>query len=581
MKTKVLSLAALAALLASCASTPVAEVAPGPPPETLRTWAVFLRAEHESPEAAEDPALREALAAVEKGSPDSLAACAKRLTDAGLLQTAGGLQAAALARAVSALLYPGSPDGLPKDLPAYEGRYHAILSILSAGKPVDWIPLAAGDDFLTLVLPAFTLLSPSSPVTDRLLQRLEENLARADGLNAASVLPPYLRGLAAERKQKPDTQAALSFYKESAKRDASFQLAYRRLAELSAGKGSPAGEAIPYIDALLRKAPEDLALLKKLAAAALAAGETEKALDATGRAILLAPEDVDLILLRASVFEAQGNWYQALRIADILMKQMPGEPRAHLLKARLLYERQGDLQEAIRIIDAAEPAFPDDAGFPELKGRILLETGRGEEGLKSLERALALEPTRLSTVRLLLQDAIRMRRWLQATLYLAEILDRNVTAEDLAMAYQVSANLGDHEQALLYAEQLSRAREGTGPVILMIRSQIATGRTADAVGNIARLLAGSSDPALRSELLYLKALTDREDKEAQLRDLRSSLLEEPDNLEALLAIADAFTRRADYRLALIYLRRAVQLRPDDVGLALQLSALEKQVDQKE
>jgi len=570
MKRIVVPIAAAAFLAFSAALSPA---------QALRSQAEFLRVEHPVVKPAVPAALREAQAALEKGSPDSLNACAKRLAEAGLLQDPQGMEVAGLMRSISAILYPGTPDGLPKDLPAYAGRYHAVLGILASGKLIDWIPMAGRDDFLTLVLPAFTLLGASAPVPDRLLQRLEENLTAADRLNPASVLPPYFRGLVAELRLVPDTKAALAFYRESAKRDASFQPAYRKAAALAPETGTSAGEAIPYLDTLLAKSPEDLALLKKLAATALASGDTQKALDATGKALLVAPGDVDTILMRASIYEAQENWYQALRIADILIKQSPDEPRAHLMKARLLYDHQGDMQEAIRIIDAAEPLFPGDAGFPELKGRILVETGREDEGIKALERALAIDPARLSTVRLLLQDSIRMKRWLQATLFLAQLLEKSETAEDLLMAYQVSSNLGDHEQALQYAEKLSHAMQGPKPLLMMGRSEIATGRKAAAVAHVDKGLADYADPAVRSELFYLRALTDREDPKAYVQDLRSSLLENPDNIEAILALSDAFIHQADYRLALIYLRRAVQLRPDDVGLGIQLKAVEKQVEQ--
>jgi cytochrome c-type biogenesis protein CcmH/NrfG len=55
-----------------------------------------------------------------------------------------------------------------------------------------------------------------------------------------------------------------------------------------------------------------------------------------------------------------------------------------------------------------------------------------------------------------------------------------------------------------------------------------------------------------------------------LDDLRSALFENPQNLDALRAIADTYMELRDYRRAALFLKRAVALEPNDEELQTQL-----------
>jgi tetratricopeptide (TPR) repeat protein len=93
----------------------------------------------------------------------------------------------------------------------------------------------------------------------------------------------------------------------------------------------------------------------------------------------------------------------------------------------------------------------------------------------------------------------------------------------------------------------------------------ASGRPADALVVIDHaLIAMNPPPPLASELHFLRSRSGSADP---LFDLRTALRENPDNGEALSAIADVLAGQKDYRKAMEYAKRASALSPDNAALA--------------
>ena len=62
-------------------------------------------------------------------------------------------------------------------------------------------------------------------------------------------------------------------------------------------------------------------------------------------------------------------------------------------------------------------------------------------------------------------------------------------------------------------------------------------------------------------------------EEASLSSLRSALIENGMNVEALMAMSDIYVRRADYQKARFYLKQAMALAPDRPDIAARRDAL--------
>jgi tetratricopeptide (TPR) repeat protein len=532
--------ALLAALImAGCVTTPAPQK-----PLTVTGQVVDVRALRAVP-------LREkALGAIEQASRESLEAAAQYLAtpDAAGIPDRDAL--AIVGNALFGALYPGMESPFPADTPPAMPE--------SATPP---------SEFLGIVIPALSALSAGSPIPDP--TALAKSLHAADTLRPASVLPPYLEGLLAQRAQG-DMAAARVGYEEALRRSPTFFPAAGPLAGVIITTGRAQQELALLLSlASLLPAPRDQ--LEATARAYLAGGKPDLAADAAAQGLLATPDDPAFALLRAQALEAGGDWYQAIRILDVLLKLQPGTPEMLLMRAQLAFEKQGNNTQALAILSDAENTFPNDPRFPEMTGRILLETGIGADGEAALERALTLAPGRASTISLLLHDAVKRRQWADALRWLNALPPSTRGPEDLRGAWEAATALVDHATALSLARALETVAPGAVSMILEARSLVANGEPAAAIPVIDAALPLADSAALRAELYSVRSTAASGDP---VGDLRSALREDPDSLPALIGMVDALAAQQDYRKALEYARHAASISPQDAALAERVSELE-------
>ncbi len=545
-------IALLALILASCAGTP--------PSRAVKI----------------ETAVREAEKLLEIASPESLAEGIAILSARDLQDVPEAGELKSRAGAIFLFLYPELEQYL-KEKPAYSGPYEEVLAAAGEGRAQEIGPESLENaSFFDLVLPSFYLLKAIEPEAEKQSgpadDRLKELLITAEKMNRDSVLPPFFRGIIAE--QEKDFEQAAGFYSESAARTDSFYPGFYRLALAALELGKQA-EAILNLEKSLKIVPGYYPALTALAEIYLLNGELDKAEALAANMLLMNLEDEKALLLRTKILLKGGNWPQALKPLNLVLLKNPEATEAHLLKARILYESAKVAGAALKLLKEAEENFPDDPRFPELIGTILMETGKSAEGLRELNRALELAPTRISVLRLLLENAVQMKRWLQAVVYLDGILAQEEREDDLRQAYRVYSSLGDSSQALYYAEKIYQSGKSLYSSPIYARALFQNQDRDKALALIEQSLKEVSDPAVRSELLLLKAQgTIKKDPETALRHLQAALLENPDNQEALLLISDLYVNSQEYRKARLFLKRAVDLDPDNPGLIIRLRQVE-------
>ncbi len=561
----------LVLMLAGCASEP--ETGPQSPAE--KQWDELVVSDEKHLDEESLLALDKAFALIQSASPDSLKKAAGALAAEDLSESLQAKELRGVGRGLFGVLYPElAQNPFPAD--AQSEIYGKIFSALKR-KSFD-PPFVEETDFFSLVLPCLILLDPDPGLNPGNLELIGELLRSADKLSRkSSVLPPYLLGLHAEKTGK--TADALSFYRESSARDSSFYPGLLKAAKVLSSMDRPS-EALAILKGMVAVLPQDVNFAKIMAHAALDCGDTQSALDASAKIILMAPDDVEGTLLRAEAFEKAGNWFQALRVLDTWLKRNPDTAPAILMKARLLAERGDNPQEAIRILSEAQAKLPKDADLLELKGRILLSEGRSNEGINALMQALELQPTRVSALRLLLRYCMRTGQWLQANSYVARVLAVSDSGQDLEAAYEVAWNLGDFPGAATHAKKLVDKGYGEAPRLLLARALHAQGADAEAAPLVEAGLSTAGSPGARSRYLSLRAAMALPARPADaLRDLRASLLADPDNVEALRAISSLLAGQRQYHAALGYLKHAAALSPHDAGLSVEIKNLERRVEE--
>ncbi|HTP57710.1 MAG TPA: tetratricopeptide repeat protein [Spirochaetia bacterium] len=495
--------------------------------------------------------IRIAVSLTEVASPRSLADAAKTLSTNDITGEPAAQQLAAFAGMLWSVLYPDLQNPLPS--PATKPGANDLAKALPAESA-----------FFQHIGPALALLWPGTIADPASLQ---DDLAAADNINGDSVLPPYLQALLLGREDNP-LQSPRALYQECLRREPSFYPAKLGLIQTAIQEGRAAAD-VTALAQYAQELPTPLAVQTETASLFLAAGQPLKAATAAARGLLQDPDSTELLMLRAKAFVAMGDWYEALSILDALLTLAPGNGAALAMKATILFEKAGDPDGAMKILSDVEGKFPGDPTFPELRGRILISRGNTVEGEAALQEALTMDPNRVSTLALLAQASARAGRWQEADAYLQRIPEKEKTAEMQQTGWEVALNLADYDRALALAQALEKSEPGDGALLYRVRTLVAASRTQDASDLATQDLKDAKTPAVRASLYLLRAQAERKAGASQdmvLQDLRSALRENPDDLEALLTIADVLSQAGDNRKALGYLKHAQELSPEDADI---------------
>jgi TolB-like protein/class 3 adenylate cyclase len=114
----------------------------------------------------------------------------------------------------------------------------------------------------------------------------------------------------------------------------------------------------------------------------------------------------------------------------------PSAAETHLTRGLHLFQAFGDYKGALSELEAARVGLPNDPRILESTASILCHQGRPEEGLRGLERAVALDPRNPSTLSRLAISYECLRRYPQMKATLQRILE--ITPDDIAVASSIA-----------------------------------------------------------------------------------------------------------------------------------------------
>ncbi|MDR0388900.1 MAG: tetratricopeptide repeat protein [Spirochaetaceae bacterium] len=236
-----------------------------------------------------------------------------------------------------------------------------------------------------------------------------------------------------------------------------------------------------------------------------------------------------------------------------------------MLRARVQAEGYRNRDAALNYLRSLLRAHPDDEEGAVYAAGLLMESHRSEdqaEGRTLMQRLLSSGNASASIIDLALADAIRRGAFRDAQGYLDTLLTERRSSRDLLNAYTVQRGLGNNAQALSFARELyERDPSNEEGAAAYISALIDTGRRDEASRMIESRLASLPGGTLKSRYYYLRSRI-RNGDESVMNDLRSSLFEDPRNLEALIAMFEIYHRRRDERRAVYYLKQALALSPD-------------------
>jgi tetratricopeptide (TPR) repeat protein len=462
-------------------------------------------------------------------------------------------------------VYPGLQIQLPPQDPPQTHIYARILR--DAEKGIYTPPQANSQDSLEHTLPFLAFFSEAggrNASGERLLSALPD-LEKAAELNGTSVLAPYFMGIVFERGGRPDE--ALARYTRAWQLSSECYPAALALARVFDSQGQKQ-ESLKLLQDLVIRFPDNLHIKRQMAIGWYNNRDWSRAEPAIAEILQRDSRDGEFILMRAHVLVEQGQYLQAQAPLDLYASINPSNPLYLFLRARVQAEGYHNRDAALTYLRSLLRGPPNDEASVYAV-RLLMESPRPEdqsEGRELLRQLLSVPEPSLMVVSLALQDAVRRESWREAQPYLRRLLDERRSTQDLFYAYAVEHGQGNNAAALSYAREIyERDPSNEEGMITYISALIDTGRQSEAGGMIESRLSALPGGALKSRYFYLRSRI-RTNEDAVMNDLRSSLFEDPRNLNALIAMFEIYHRRRDERRAVYYLKQALALSPNNPQL---------------
>ena len=509
-----------------------------------------------------------ALSLLELGSPDAIRQAVDRINGDPRGMTDQNRVALAISGEIMKILYPLEPVTWP--IPAIPDNGTWINAIRSARMGV-YDYSAGSADFLSLTLPSLVLVV--SNAQGDYLTDAEAALKRAASQNTRSVIPPYLLALLSERQGK--IQAADGYYHDAWERDHSCYPAGIAYARSLIRKDSGL-QALAVAKELLARYPAATAMTRLAADAAFSTGDWALADPFVLAALKAEPDNTDYLLMRAQILVEHKDYLKANSLLDAFATRNRSDKRYLLLRSRVVREWNKNPASATGFLQEAQQLYPDDVDVMLASAEVCYQTGQPinkKSGRDFVWMVLAKSPENPDALSLLVADYTAAGEWQNAVKYGESLV--SVSPRDASKVLLVRAYLGAGQSAR--AVSLSRALYQASPsdeiTALYLGSLVNTGDTATASALIgARLPSASS--SLKSILYYYESKT-ISDPDAKLSSLRSSLLADPRNEDALYAMYDWYFGKADYRKAQYYLKQVIALDPTNRQYAQLLVKLDE------
>lgn len=503
----------------------------------------------------------EILALVENGSFPSLLRALDLIRERNLGDSEFGRLMNAVAVTLLQKVYPSLQNQYPAVVPPQTHVYTRILREAERGNYV-YVP-GNSRDYLEHILPFLALFRETRP--DK-LDAARTDLIRACELNRNSVLAPFFLGLIYERSGLLNTAA--EEYSRAYSISGDCYPAALGLARVLESQDKRQ-EAIRLLSNLVIQYPDNLAIKRQLAAAYYNNRDWSRAGPAIAEVLQRDSRDSAFILMRAHVLVEQGQFLQAQAPLDLFGSMEPNNRLYLFLRARVQAEGYRNRDSALNYLRSILRTYPNDDEALVYATRLLIESDHSEdqiEGRELLHRLLAEGNPSLLVANLALQDAIHREAWDEARPYLDRLLAERRSSQDLFSAYVVERGLGNNSAALQAARELyERDTSSEEGINAYITALIDTGRNEEAGRLIESRLASLPGGILKGRYYYLRSRL-RANEEAVMNDLRSSLFEDPRNLNALIAMFEIYRRRKDDNRAVFYLKQALALAPDNPQL---------------
>ncbi|MBQ9494831.1 MAG: tetratricopeptide repeat protein [Treponema sp.] len=415
-------------------------------------------------------------------------------------------------------------------------------------------------DFFTLVLPSLVVINDND--VSRYVATAEQALLAGILLRPQSTLANYLLGLLYQKANRAE-EALACFVRAVQSSPSTLETSFAHASCLKAlGRMS---EAFTIADALHSRYPNNIRVLKLCAETSFALNNFSAAEEYVARVLQQTPNDLEYVLFRARILAEKGDFIRAVSLLDVYSRQDTTSRDYLLLRAHIQSDWSKNVSAAVATIENALARYPNDLEVLLFAAKLASITGSPVGGKTAGEYAqavLAADPENNEARRYEIAGMMQSGNWTSAYAVSSALMQKSDSRNDIFTHIRICLETRHNDEAWnlispLYAE--NPADEDVVQSYILVLSRI--GRTSQALALINSLL-GSATQRMKSFLYYRRSFLVTTQEES-LADLRSSLIANPRNSDALFRLYEIYYGRKDYRRAQYYLRQVVALDPNN------------------
>ena len=415
-------------------------------------------------------------------------------------------------------------------------------------------------DFLTVFLPSLVLLTPN--ITANVQSQCIQGILSALNMNPDSVAANYLAGV--YYGKTGDYKKSQSYLQKAYEGSQIIEIALEYANALSKNGNYELAQKI--MSSVGQGGNASLAVLKQNAWIAFEKGDYTAAEDYVARVLQQTPNDLEFVLFRARIFIEKNDYIHAVSLLDMYARQNDTNLDYLILRAKVQLDWSKNTNAATETVEKAMQLYPDNIDALLIAARLSSVTDGPVAGKYADElAALVLEkdPSNSEALLYAMDGLIQRENWQQAYTISSKLLQSRPNDENLIFKHvTICLKLKKTTEAMELARRAYNASpsdETIAQTYVLASTQVLS--RDESLRLIDSMMNGASS-RLKSYLYYRKSYLERSE-DTTLADLRSSLIANPRNSDALFRLYEIYYDKKDYRKAQYYLKQVVALNPHD------------------
>ncbi|MBR5400502.1 MAG: tetratricopeptide repeat protein [Treponema sp.] len=497
------------------------------------------------------------LANVELGSPQSLTAAMTDLHKTGADFTDNEKVLIYIASEMMRILWPSQKVTWTVFDVTDETPYTGALKSVRNGI---YDTSTGNTDFLSTFLPSLVYLMPN--ITSGVRASCEEGILNALKLNPSSVAANYLAGVFYESNGNYKT--AQPYLAKAYEQSQVLELALEYAKVLSKNGNSVLAEKVMNDTGL--NAGSNLAILKQSAWIAFEKGDYAVAEEYVARVLQQTPNDLEFVLFRARIFIEKNDYIHAVSLLDMYARQNDSNLDYLILRARVQLDWSKNTNAATETVEKAMQLYPDSLDALLIAARISSATDSPVAGKYADElAAIVLEknPSNKEALIYAMDGLIQRENWAEAYAISSRLMESQSDNEEVVFKHvTVCLKMDKYFQAMEVAQKAYSANPSSELITQTYVLACTHVLSREEAVKLIDSMMSSASSKMKSYLYYRKSYLERSEDTA-LADLRSSLIANPRNSDALFRLYEIYYDKKDYRKAQYYLKQVVAINPND------------------